>query len=155
MLMIHKRFPTRKLYIYGGSAFALGFVSVVSILSATTPLTQRYASLGNGQIDGQAEVISSSDPQPESTADTDNTAAAPWQSAVLGASTTANPMSNDNSASGAAPQQSPAAENTAPAPSAPTKEPVATTPEVEAVDPIIDVPFVPELVDSALDLVQN
>lgn len=152
MLMIKQRFPTRKLFIYGGSAFAFGFVSIVTILANTTPLVQRYTSVGYGQIDAQAETIRGSETQSSDTTSTDKTGTGNWQPSVLGASTKTNPTNTNTQSPAVISEQTPVVETTNPETTLP-EVPVVISPTEEVTEPIIDLPIIPEATGLVLDLV--
>lgn len=156
MLMPKKRFQFNQTYLYGSSAFIVGFGVAIAALVHFAPIRVPNANIATTPESSSSEQTST---ETTKSADVEIEEATPAQTnagqAVLGASQAANQGANQ-----AAPQQTQQAQTTptpapTPAPSEPAPEvPIPTDPVVPPVDPTTDSPTVLDSSSSRTNLIE-
>lgn len=149
MLTIKKRFPWRRLYLYGSGAVIVGFAGIMAFLVQTNSNLDKFVNLAPAQI-STAPIIQSNE-QPVSE-DDQSSSNEPGVASDSGTSTTWNgisaPMQSTSSSQTSTPSQ---AEPTPTQPTTPTEPVIPTVPTTPS-DPV-PVPEDPTIIDEVIDII--
>lgn len=121
MLTIKKRFPSEKLYLYGGTAFIAGFAGIMLALVQTNTHVRDF--MVSNPVSFETKV--------DKPAERETTNAATTEDTIL---TQEQIFTNPNNQTSATTQTTPAQTSPEPQPAAPIEQPVPTEPTVP-VDP--------------------
>lgn len=154
MLTIKKRYPKRKLYVYGGSALIVGFAGIMTFLVQTNTNLNKFVA----QTPSQSEPVTTEVTQ----ANEEQTNEVTSGQAEMATNSSGIPASNGNSwmvpttNSGTSTQSgnNPATEQTVITPVTPTQpaEPTTPTTPTEPTDPPAPEPEDPGLIEEIVDV---